>query len=45
MSNIPDELITTARELFETAERARARRSELAEYIVSVGQTPIKHAA
>ncbi len=33
-----DELIVTARELLETAKRARARRSVLTEYIVSVGQ-------
>jgi len=40
-----DELIITARELLETAKRARSRRSELTEFIVSVGQTPIKHVA
>jgi YgiT-type zinc finger domain-containing protein len=33
-----DELIVTARELIETARRARERRSVLTEYIVSVGQ-------
>jgi hypothetical protein len=32
-----DELITTVRELMEPAKRARARRSVLTEYIVSVG--------
>jgi hypothetical protein len=32
-----DELIATVRELAETAKRARARRSALTEYIVSVG--------
>jgi hypothetical protein len=32
-----DELITTVRELIETAKRARERRSLLTEYIVSVG--------
>jgi hypothetical protein len=31
-----DELITTARELIESARRARERRSVLTEYIVSV---------
>ncbi len=31
-----DELIVTVRELFETAKRARERRSGLTEYIVSV---------
>jgi YgiT-type zinc finger domain-containing protein len=35
-----DELIVTARELLETARRARQRRSVLTEYIVSVGQPP-----
>jgi len=32
-----DELIVTIRELLATAKRARERRSELTEYIVSVG--------
>jgi hypothetical protein len=32
-----DELLDTIRELLATARRARARRSELTEYIVSVG--------
>ena len=32
-----DELISTVRELYETAKRAKARRSTLTEYIVSVG--------
>ncbi len=40
-----DELIVTARELLETAKRARARRSTLTEYIVSVGQKRAKRAA
>lgn len=31
-----DELIVTVRELFETAKRARERRSVLTEYIVSI---------
>jgi len=33
-----DELIVTARELLDTAKRARQRRSVLTEYVVSVGQ-------
>jgi YgiT-type zinc finger domain-containing protein len=33
-----DELIVTARELLETAKRARQRRSVLTEYVVSVGE-------
>jgi len=37
-SETVDELIVTARELIETAKRARERRSVLTEYIVSVGQ-------
>ncbi|MCP4356846.1 MAG: hypothetical protein GY796_02365 [Chloroflexi bacterium] len=32
-----DELIVTVRELYETAKRARERRSVLTEYVVSVG--------
>lgn len=32
-----DELIATVRELYETAKRAKERRSVLTEYIVSVG--------
>jgi YgiT-type zinc finger domain-containing protein len=32
-----DELLVTIRELLATAKRARERRSELTEYIVSVG--------
>ena len=32
-----DELLVTMRELLATAKRARERRSELTEYIVSVG--------
>ena len=32
-----DDLIATVRELLESAKRARARRSGLTEYIVSVG--------
>ena len=32
-----DELLATVRELLATAKRARKRRSELTEYIVSVG--------
>jgi hypothetical protein len=32
-----DELLVTIRELLTTAKRARERRSELTEYIVSVG--------
>jgi hypothetical protein len=32
-----DELLITVRELIESAKRARARRSVLTEYIVSVG--------
>ncbi len=32
-----DELISTVRELYETAKRAKERRSELTEYLVSVG--------
>lgn len=31
-----DELITTVRELLETAKRSRERRSDLTEYVVSV---------
>lgn len=31
-----DELIATVRELYETANRAKERRSELTEYFVSV---------
>lgn len=33
-----DELIETARELLDTAKRARKRRSAFTEYIVSVGE-------
>jgi YgiT-type zinc finger domain-containing protein len=33
-----DELVITARELLETARRARQRRSVLTEYVVSVGE-------
>jgi hypothetical protein len=41
-----DELITTVRELLESAKRARARRSVLTEYIVSVSASdPIRTAA
>jgi len=32
-----DELLVTVRELIETAKRARERRSELTQYVVSVG--------
>jgi RNA polymerase subunit RPABC4/transcription elongation factor Spt4 len=35
---IVDEIIVTVRELLESAKRARARRSALTEYIVSVGE-------
>ncbi|OLE53105.1 MAG: hypothetical protein AUG51_14985 [Acidobacteria bacterium 13_1_20CM_3_53_8] len=35
---IVDEIIVTVRELLESAKRARARRSVLTEYIVSVGE-------
>lgn len=35
--NTVDELLVTIRELLTTAKRARERRSELTEYIVSVG--------
>ena len=37
MPDTVDELIVTIRELLETAQRARERRSALTEYFVSVG--------
>jgi hypothetical protein len=37
MPETVDELIATVRELYETAKRAKERRSILTEYIVSVG--------
>ncbi|MCI0647625.1 MAG: hypothetical protein L0332_31670 [Chloroflexi bacterium] len=37
MPETVDELITTVRELYETAKRAKDRRSVLTEYIVSIG--------
>jgi YgiT-type zinc finger domain-containing protein len=40
-----DELVLTARELLETAKRARQRRSALTEYIVSVGQPTLTGSA
>lgn len=40
-----DELVATVRELIETAKRARARRSVLTEYIVSVENQPKGKAA
>lgn len=40
-----DEIILTARELLETARRARERRSVLTEYIVSVGRPTLVESA
>ncbi len=43
-----DELLTTVRELLETARRAKSRQSALTEFVVSVGrniQEEVQHAA
>jgi len=43
-----DELLTTVRELLETARRAKARQSAITEFVVSVGrsvQEEVPHAA
>jgi hypothetical protein len=43
-----DELLTTVRELLETARRAKARQSAITEFVVSVGrsiQEEVQHAA
>lgn len=43
-----DELLTTVRELLETARRAKSRQSAMTEFVVSVGssiQEEVQHAA